>query len=80
MAERVKRFSWLVFAAVLVAVFGFGARQAVASPVYATACEAYNGGSCVDLAECEANCDAIFGVGNWIWAKCYPDGCCNCFL
>jgi hypothetical protein len=81
MAERVKRFSWWVFAAVLVGVFSFGARQALASPAY-TVCDppAYNGGTCADLEECEENCNTIFGMGQWAFAKCYTNGCCNCFL
>jgi len=80
MAERVKRFSWWVFAAVLVGVFSFGARQALASPAY-TACDppAYNGGSCANQAECVDNCNIIFPQG-WELAKCYTNGCCNCFL
>jgi hypothetical protein len=73
-------FSCWVFAAVLVGVFSFGARQALASPAY-TVCDppAYNGGSCADTAECEANCEALY-PGVWVWAKCYTSGCCNCFF
>ena len=67
--------AWLLALIVAIAMLA-GTRALVASPAKLDC----NGGTCADLEECEDNCDAIFGEGQWVMATCSTGGCCRCFL
>jgi hypothetical protein len=83
MSERVKKVVPLwVFGLLVAGALAFGAQRAMAEPAFLTCNPAiYNGGECEDDTECIANCNTIFGMGQWEEALCNESiGCCRCLL
>ncbi len=79
MSEAIKKTRAWLFGVMVVGALAFGATKAFAQPAFLTCNNPpYNGGTCTDLASCEANCTAIFG-GDWVEARC-QGGCCVCYL
>jgi hypothetical protein len=80
MSERIKKMPAWLFGLAIGGALAFGAQRAMATAAFDTCNDPpYNGGTCADKAECEDNCDSIFGVGNWTQARCQGN-CCECVL
>jgi hypothetical protein len=83
MSERVKKVVPLwVFGLLVAGALAFGAKRALAEPVYFTCNpQIWNGGACANDDQCADNCDAIFGEGMWDAAHCNESvGCCQCLF
>jgi hypothetical protein len=81
MSERVKKVPLWVFGLLVAGALAFGAKRAVAEPVFLTCSPlVYNGGTCSSQAECVLNCNALYPNG-YDHAYCNLSvGCCRCFL
>ena len=80
MPQQVKQSGQWLFGLAILTALAFGARAALASTGASMSCPPDSIGTCVDQADCKAQCDALYPPPGTSTPECGINHCCRCLF